>query len=103
MNPYNLFYNLEQIECPNWLPGTEEVVPEGVSLSPQGQLRNKMRCYCQIVKVKERECLQGRAPAEICKRRTLDWIKNNLEPSVKVVQSNVLMILPKRNLIINEN
>lgn len=103
MNPYNLFYNLEQIQCPNWLPGTEEVIPEGVRLSPQDQLRNKMRCYCQVVKVKERECFRNRVPTEICKQRTLDWIRNNLEANVNVSRDNVLMRLPKRNLIIHEN
>ena len=95
--PYNVAYNLEQIECPRWAPGTEDI-----TLSPQLELQNTMRCYCQVVKAKERECIDNRVPPNLCKQRTADWIEANLKLNINNVQDNVLMRLPKRNLILNE-
>lgn len=100
--PYNVTYNLQQIECPRWAPGTDEILPMNITLSPQLKLQNAMRCYCQVVKVKERECIDNRVPANLCKQRTADWVSDNLKLNTNNVQNNVLMRLPKRNLIINE-
>ena len=102
MTPYNLQYGLEQIECPRWAPGGNEILPMNVTLSPQLQLQNAMRCYCQVVKTKERECIQNGVPERICVRRTNDWVEQNLKLNQNVIQNNVMMRLPKRNLIINE-
>jgi len=102
MMPYNVQYGLEQIECPRWAPGTDEVLPMEITLSPPLQLRNTMRCYCQVVKQKERECIRTGVPERICKGRTIDWIEQNLKLNQNIVQDNVLMRLPKRNVIINE-
>jgi len=99
--PYNVAYNLEQLECPRWAPGTNEILPMDITLSPQLKLQNSMRCYCQIVKVKERECIDNRVPPNLCKQRTADWIEANLKLNYNT-QDNVLMRLPKRNLILNE-
>ena len=103
MNPYNAEYNLQQIECPRWAPGGDEILPMNITLSPQLKLQNAMRCYCQVVKYKERECIRHGVPERICKRRTEDWVTNNLTLNQNVIQDNVMMRLPKRNLIINEN
>ena len=100
--PYNVTYNLQQIECPRWAPGTDEILRMNITLSPQLKLQNAMRCYCQVVKVKERECIDNRVPANLCKQRTADWVSDNLKLNTNNVQNNVLMRLPKRNLIINE-
>ena len=100
--PYNVPYNLEQIECPVWGPGTDEVLPGDMTLSPQLKLQNAMRCYCQVVKVKERECIQDGVPTTICKQRTTDWVAANLRLNENINNDNVLMRLPKRNLILNE-
>ena len=35
MTPYNAEYNLQHIECPRWAPGTDQVLPVDVTLSPQ--------------------------------------------------------------------
>ena len=102
MSPYNFQYGLEQIECPRWAPGSDEILPMNITLSPQLQLQNAMRCYCQVVKVKERECIRNRVPTMLCKQRTADWVEQNLKLNSNVVQNNVLMRLPKRNLILNE-
>jgi len=102
MSPYNAEYNLQQIECPRWAPGGDEILPMNITLSPQLKLQNAMRCYCQVVKVKERECIDNRVPANLCKQRTADWVSDNLKLNTNNIQNNVLMRLPKRNLIINE-
>ena len=52
-NLFNQAYNLEQIQCPKWVPGSDQVLPQGVSLSPELELENRVRCYCEVVKAKE--------------------------------------------------
>jgi hypothetical protein len=78
-NLFNQAYNLEQIQCPKWLPGTNQLVPQGVSLAPELELENRVRCYCEVVKAKEAECLARYVPATICKARTRLWVENNLK------------------------
>tara|TARA_R100000995_G_C3484256_1_gene126178 strand:- start:5729 stop:6070 length:342 start_codon:yes stop_codon:yes gene_type:complete len=99
-SPYNGYYNLQQIQCPNWVPGTNEIMPEQMTLSPAMDLHNKMRCYCQVVKVKERECLDNNVPSNICLQRTRDWVTNNLSLKNKNLPDG-LVNLPTRNVIIN--
>ena len=103
LTPYNIQYNLQQIECPRWAPGTDEILPMNVTLSPVLELQNTMRCYCQVVKAKARECIRVGVPERVCKQRTADWVEQNLKLTGPNVQDNVMMRLPKRNLIINEN
>lgn len=102
MTPYNVQYGLEQIECPKWAPGTDEILPMEITLSPPLQLHNAMRCYCQVVKQKERECIRAGVPERLCKGRTADWVEQNLKLNSNNIQNNVLMRLPKRNIIVNE-
>ena len=102
MFPDNIQYNLPQIECPRWAPGGDQILPTNITLSPQLKLQNAMRCYCQVVKTKERECIRQGVPERICQRRTNDWVEQNLKLNTNTVQDNVMMRLPKRNLIINE-
>ena len=78
-NLFNQTYNLAQIECPRWLPGTNRSLPQGVTLSPGLELQNRVRCYCEVVKVKEAECRAQHVPAGICKARTRLWVENNLK------------------------
>ena len=100
LSPYNVPYNLQQIQCPRWVPESNEILPEGVTFSPAMELHNKMRCFCQVVKVQERECLETNVPREICLQRTQDWITNNLTLKNKNLP-NGLVKLPTRNVIIN--
>lgn len=72
-----LLTSLPAIECPRWLPGTDQVLPPQVHLTPDQQLSNNLRCYCEIVKPAERECIRMKSPDQ-CKQRTLDWINRNL-------------------------
>jgi hypothetical protein len=76
--PYNLAYNLQQIKCPRWLPGSDELVPQGVVLPQNLQLQNKVRCFCEVVKREEQRCLRRQVPGTICKERTSDWVRDNL-------------------------
>jgi hypothetical protein len=55
-----------------------------------------------VVKTKERECIRNGVPTGACKQRTADWVEENLKLNQNTNQDNVLMRLPKRNLIINE-
>jgi hypothetical protein len=75
---FNQTYQLRQIECPRWMPGSNEVLPQGVVLSPALELQNKVRCYCEVVKRKERQCIARHVPASICKERTSVWVADNL-------------------------
>ena len=59
---FNQAYNLDQIQCPKWLPGTNEILPQGVTLSPDLELENRVRCYCEVVKAKEADCLARQVP-----------------------------------------
>ncbi len=68
--------SLAMIECPKWLPGTDQVLPQGVQLSPQQELENRLRCYCSIVKPAEELCMQ-RNSREACKERTRSWVTSN--------------------------
>lgn len=77
-NLFNQTYNLAQIQCPRWLPGTNRPLPQGVTLSPDLELQNRVRCYCEVVKVKEAECLALQIPGGICRERTRAWVEDNL-------------------------
>ena len=99
-SPYDGYYNLEQIQCPTWLPGTDEIIPERMTLSPALEIHNKMRCYCEVVKAKERECIDNNIPRNICLQRTKDWVTANLSLKNKNLPGG-LMKLPTRNVIVN--
>jgi hypothetical protein len=70
-NMFNQAYQMQTITCPKWVPGTNEVLPVGVTLSPQLELENRVRCYCEVVKQKEQECIARHVPANLCKARTV--------------------------------
>jgi len=100
-NMFNLTYQLENIECPKWVPGTKQLIPQGVSLSPELELQNRVRCYCEVVKAKEAECLSRYVPANICKARTRLWVENNLQLKAGFQLVNGVGRTPKRDRMIN--
>ena len=100
LSPPQWVYNLEDIQCPNWVPDSDEILPQEVTLSPAMELHNKMRCYCQVVKAKEQECLDDNVPRAVCLKRTKDWVNKNLTLKNKNLP-NGLVKLPTRNVIIN--
>tara|TARA_R110002020_G_C16006369_1_gene750709 strand:- start:80 stop:427 length:348 start_codon:yes stop_codon:yes gene_type:complete len=100
-NLFNQAYRLEQINCPKWVPGTNQVLPEGITLSPELELDNRVRCYCEIVKKKEKECIARHVPANLCKTRTAAWVEDNLMLRENFRQAQVPGALPQRDRMIN--
>jgi len=100
-NLFNQAYNLEQIQCPKWVPGTDQVLPRGVSLSPELELENRVRCYCEVVKAKEAQCLARHIPATICKARTRIWVENNLKLKEAFRLVNGVSPAPRRDRMIS--
>jgi len=98
---FNQTYQLEHITCPKWVPGSNQVFPQGVSLSPELELNNRVRCYCEVVKAKERQCISIHVPANICKARTAAWVKNNLKLHTGFQLVNGVAPIPKRDRMIN--
>ena len=39
-NMFNQAYQMQDITCPQWVPGTDRVLPRGVTLSPELALKN---------------------------------------------------------------
>ena len=68
---------LAQIHCPEWLPGTNRILPPGVTLTKDQKLKNNLRCYCQIVKPAEEDCLKRNLP-DACRERTSNWVAENI-------------------------
>ena len=100
-NLFNQAYQLENITCPKWVPGTNEFLPVGVTLSPELELMNRGRCYCEVVKQKEQECVTMRVPWNLCKARTDQWVENNLKLRQPLLNVNGVMQLPQRDRMIN--
>ena len=100
-NMFNQAYKVEQIQCPKWVPGTNQVLPQGVSLSPELELKNRVRCYCEVVKAKEAQCLARHVPATICKARTARWVEDNLKLKESFQLVNGVSSPPRRDRKMN--
>ena len=100
-NMFNQAYQLQNITCPKWVPGSDEVLPVGVTLSPELELANRVRCYCEVVKQKERECVTMRVPWNLCRARTAQWVENNLKLKQPLLNTNGVMPLPQVDRMIN--
>ena len=100
-NMFNQAYQMQHITCPKWVPGTNEVLPLGVTLSPQLELENRVRCYCEVVKQKEQECIARHVPANLCKARTAQWVEDNLRLQQPLLNANGVMPLPQIDRMIN--
>tara|TARA_R110002051_G_scaffold140136_2_gene212938 strand:- start:1928 stop:2275 length:348 start_codon:yes stop_codon:yes gene_type:complete len=100
-NLFNQAYQLQQIKCPKWVPGTNQILPQGVTLSPELELKNRVRCYCKVVKEKERQCIAQHVPASICKARTAQWVEDNLKLKESFQLVNGVSPLPRRDRMMN--
>lgn len=87
----------ETLQCPKWVPGTNEVLPEGITLSPEQELVNRVRCYCEVIKPLESQCIQQGYPQEACRQKTTLWISRNLS----LATLNMLTPVPRRARMIN--
>ena len=83
----------DPIVCPNWLPGTNSILPVGVTLSPGLRLENKVRCYCEIVLPKQEECIRQRFPRSSCVKRTKDWVAKSFLLKEDINNTNLRMTL----------
>lgn len=92
--------SLPAIECPNWLPGTTEILPPGVALSPEQQVKNLMRCYCEIVKPLEDQCIRQRMSPRLCRQRTERWLREEVFSRLSNTGQTVLPA-PTRGRIIS--
>ena len=100
-NMFNQSYQLQNITCPKWMPGTNEILPAGVTLAPELELRNRVRCYCEVAMPQERGCIANNVPKNLCKARTAAWVENNLLLREQLVQVRSPMPLPQRDRMIN--
>ena len=87
MLSFILASGLSGIVCPNWLPGTNEVLPRGVELSKPLKLKNKLRCYCEVVIPAEETCMRVKS-REVCKSRTQQWIRENFPDMLNPISQN---------------
>ena len=58
-----------------------EILPAGVTLSPQLELENRVRCYCEVVKAKRAGmyCYHEHVPWQTSARLArLQWVEDNL-------------------------
>jgi len=74
-----LLANLSPIQCPDWLPGTNVILPPGTYLTREQKVANLLRCYCEVVKAEEALCKESYRD-EDCRRRSSKWIKENIMP-----------------------
>jgi hypothetical protein len=100
-NMFNQAYQMTNIECPRWVPGTNEILPRGVTLSPELELQNRVRCYCEVVLPQERGCLSNNVPRNLCKARTAAWVEDNLMLRENFRRTNQVQPLPQRDRMIN--
>ena len=88
MFSFLLAAGLSNVVCPNWVPGTNEIMPEGIELSKPLKLKNKLRCYCEVVIPAEETCKRNH-DVEMCRARTASWVEKNfpemLSPYRRVV------------------
>jgi len=101
-NMFNQAYGLEEITCPRWVPGTDEVMPYGMTLSPELELENKVRCYCEVVKREEARCIRRGVPQNLCEARTKAWVQKNLKlKQTTLVNNGGVAPVPVRDRMIN--
>ncbi|MCS5550402.1 MAG: hypothetical protein NZ811_02675, partial [Gammaproteobacteria bacterium] len=77
------------------------VLPQGMTLSPELELQNRVRCYCQIVKAKEKNCIDRLVPRSICLERTRQWVEKNLRLPQAMSLVNGVGPVPVRDRMIN--
>ena len=100
-NMFNQAYQMQEITCPQWVPGTNQILPRGVTLAPGLKLKNKMRCYCEVVKAKERECIDRHVPKNLCVARTAAWVEENLRLKQEYRLVDTPAPVPQRDRMMN--
>ena len=65
-NMFNQAYQMQNITCPKWVPGTNEILPHGVTLSPELELKNRELPGTSLV-TRTKPAVAGRAA------KTSEW------------------------------
>ena len=86
------------VQCPKWLPGTNHVLPPGVTLAPAQETQNVFRCYCEIVKPAVKKCMERKTKEE-CTNLEQDWLSR--ETAKMYAKFRTLPTLPRRPRIIS--
>ena len=100
-NMFNQAYQIQTITCPKWVPGTNQILPAGVTLSPELELKNRVRCYCQVVMPQERGCIANNIPKNLCKARTAAWVEDNLMLKNTFMRTQSPAAIPQRDRMMN--
>ncbi len=100
-NMFNQAYQMQEIRCPRWVPGTNQVLPAGVTLSPELELKNRVRCYCEVVMPQERGCIANNIPRNLCKARTAAWVEDNLALGENFRRAQAPNAPPQRDRMMN--
>ncbi len=89
------------IQCVQYYPGTDIVLPKGVTFNytPTQKILNALRCYCEIVKLVETNCLRRGFSRASCISKTKEWANQNL--SIAKPRPGQLPPVPRRNFMIN--
>ena len=90
----SLLFLSTPVECPQWLPGTDIILPAGTYLTREQKVKNLLRCYCEIVKQREISCLENHSP-EYCANKTSAWFRHNVMP---MIIPNTVAIPPNRQV-----
>ncbi len=81
------------------MPGTNHILPHRVTLSPELDLKIRVRCYCEVVLPQERGCIANNVPKNLCKARTAAWVEDNL--MLKENFRRAQAPIPQRDRMIN--
>ena len=94
------FHPQSPIQCLKYLPGTNQALPAGVEYryTKDQKLMNDMRCFCEIVKPLETQCIDRGIEKRLCVAKTHNWVMNTLTTQLRPVIAN---IPARKNVIVN--
>lgn len=94
------FHPQAPIQCRQYLPGTNQVLPAGVNYqyTKEEKLMNDLRCFCEIVKPAEVQCITRGIEKRLCVAKTRRWVTANV---VFQGQPGIANIPTRKNVIVN--
>jgi len=97
------FHPQAPIECKQYYPGTDYVLPKGVSFNytSEQKVLNNLRCYCEEVKRVERECRSRGFARSRCLQKTATWASNNLLDRSSFENVSLPRVPRRKNVIVN--
>lgn len=91
-----------EIICKKYLPGSNEELPDGISLSYDQRVQNFLKCYNKQVLQAEKDCKKLFEKSQ-CENRTNQWINKTflLNPRNQQVAQGLGRCNRRRNLMMN--